>query len=147
MLLSPEDRKRRDIAAAKHSLGPGILGQVTLVAIDQLVPYAQNARTHSDEQLAIIGQSLRTFGWMSPVLADDDNNIIAGHGRVEAARRLGFTEVTMLRISGLTPDQVRAYRLADNRIAEIAGWDSGILAIELQHITKIDIGCSIKTLG
>jgi DNA modification methylase len=147
MVLSPEDQKRREIAAAKRSLGPGILGQVINVPIDQLVPYEQNARTHSDEQLAVIGQSIQGFGWMNTVLVDDNNVIIAGHGRVEAAKRIGLTHAPVIRVSGLTPDQLRAYRLADNRIAEIAGWDEAILAIELQHISEIDIGCSIETLG
>lgn len=147
MKLPPKEQKRREIAAAKRSLGSAVLSQVTQVPIDQLVPFAQNARTHSDEQLAIIGQSLQAFGWMNPVLVDENNLIIAGHGRVEAARRCGFEEVPVLRVAGLSPDQMRAYRLADNRIAEIAGWDNEILAIELQHITAIDIGCGIETLG
>jgi len=147
MLLSPEDQKRREIAAAKRSLGPGILGQAINAPIDQLIPYEQNARAHSDEQIAVIGQSIQAFGWMNTVLVDDNNVIIAGHGRVEAAKRIGLTHAPVIRVSGLTPDQLRAYRLADNRIAEIAGWDEAILAIELQHISEIDIGCSIETLG
>lgn len=147
MRLSPEDKKRREIAAAKRSLGPAVLNQITHVPIEQLVPYAHNARAHSDEQLAIIGQSFQAFGWMNPVLVDEHDAIIAGHGRVEAARRCGFKEVPVLRVAGLTPEQIRAYRLADNRIAEIAGWNSEILALELQGLMNIDIGCSIETLG
>lgn len=135
------------MAAVNQILGPGVLSQVTEVSIEQLVPYGHNARTHSDEQLAVIGQSLQAFGWMNPVLVDDDHVIIAGHGRVEAAKRLGITHAPVLRVGGLTPDQIRAYRLADNRTAELSGWSSEILAIELQHITEVEIGCSIETLG
>ena len=147
MVPLPKETTRRKIAAANRSLGPGVLSQIVEVPITQLVPYAHNARSHSDAQLAVIGQSLQAFGWMNPVLVGDNDEIIAGHGRVEAARRLEHSTVPVLRIGGLTPDQVRAYRLADNRIAELAGWDTEILAIELQHITSVDIGCSIETLG
>ena len=147
MVLHPAERKRRELTAAKCELGRGVLSQVTEVPIEQLVPYAQNARTHNDQQLAIIGQSIEAFGWMNPVLIDDHHVIIAGHGRVEAARRLGLSTAPTLRVSGLSADQVRAYRLADNRIAEIAGWDEEILAIELQHITEVEIGCSLEALG
>jgi DNA modification methylase len=147
MVLHPTERKRRELAAAKNTLGPGVLSQVIELPIDQLIPYAQNARTHGDEQVTVIEQSIQTFGWMNPVLIGDNNEIIAGHGRILAAKRLGLTHAPVLRVSGLTPDQIRGYRLADNRIAEIAGWDADILAVELQHITGVDIGSSIEALG
>ena len=147
MVLPPEEIKRREIAAVKRKLGPGVLSQIVEMPITQLVPYANNARIHSEEQLDIIGQSYLTFGWMNPPLVDENNVIIAGHGRVEAAKKIGLEMIPVLRVGGLSPDQLRAYRLADNRIAEIAGWDSAILAIELDYLTSVEIGCSIEALG
>ncbi len=90
---------------------------------------------------------IRTFGVVNPPLVDADNVIIAGHGRVEAAKRLGITEIPVLRVESLTPDQIRAYRLADNRIAELSGWDSKTVAIELQHLCNVEIDGSIEVLG
>lgn len=147
MVLPPEELKRREMAAAKKTLGPAVLSQVLPIPIDELVRYAQNARTHSHEQIAVIEKSLETFGFINPVLIDINNVIIAGHGRVMAGKRLGLTHVPVLRVEALTPDQVRAYRLADNRIAELAGWDDQILAIEFQHLGSIEVGFSLDALG
>jgi len=143
----PEEQKRREMAAAKKALGPAVLSQVLQLPIDDLVPYEHNARTHSDEQSAVIEKSIETFGFINPVLVDINNVIIAGHGRVMAAKRLGMATVPVLRVEALTPDQVRAYRLADNRIAELAGWEDQILAIELQHLGQIELGFSLDALG
>jgi len=110
-------------------------GPVEQIPIDLLKPYSNNARTHDDRQLAKIRQSLETFGWMNPILAERDGTIIAGHGRRQAAKALGLTECPVIRVEHLTPDAVRAYRLADNRLAELSGWDQGILEIELQHLS------------
>lgn len=143
----PEEQKRREMAAAKKALGPAVLSQVLHLPVDDLVPYANNARIHSDEQNAAIEKSIETFGFVNPVLVDINNVIIAGHGRVMAAKRLGMATVPVLRVEALTPDQVRAYRLADNRIAELAGWDDQILAIEFQHFGQIELGFSLDALG
>ena len=147
MMLPPEEVKRREMAAAKKTLGPAVLSRVFQIPVDQLVPYAQNARTHSDEQIAVIEKSIETFGFINPVLVDINDVIIAGHGRVMAAKRLGMTHVPVLRVEALTPDQVRAYRLADNRIAELAGWDDQILAIEFQYLGSIEVGFGLDALG
>lgn len=147
MKLSLEDQKRRDMAEIRHLMGPARLGQLETVAITALIPYAHNARTHDEKQLSVIERSIQTFGIVNPPLVDQNNLIIAGHGRVEAARRLGIAEIPVLRVGSLTPDQIRAYRLADNRIAELAGWDEGILAIELQHLCEVDIEGNIEVLG
>ena len=97
----------------------------------ELIPYAQNARTHSDEQVAQIATSILEFGWTNPILVDGANGVMAGHGRLLAARKLGLTEVPVIEIGHLTPEQKRAYILADNKLALNAGWDPEILALEL----------------
>ena len=102
--------------------------------ISSLIPYARNARTHSDAQVAQIAASIREFGFTNPILVDGDLGIIAGHGRLLAARKLGMTEVPTLELSHLTPAQKRAYVLADNRLALSAGWDEALLRLELGEL-------------
>jgi ParB-like chromosome segregation protein Spo0J len=99
----------------------------------RLKPYAQNARTHSDDQVAKIAASLVEYGWTAPVMVSDDGEIVAGHGRLLAAQHLGLNEVPIIRLS-LTPEQVRAYRIADNRLSELSGWDDELLAAELHAL-------------
>jgi ParB-like chromosome segregation protein Spo0J len=103
----------------------------TLLPIDSLSPFNRNARTHSKAQIKQIADSIRKFGFTNPVLIDEGNTILAGHGRTEAARLLGWKEVPTLRIDHLSEAEKRAYVIADNRLAEKAGWDKQILAIEL----------------
>ncbi|MFC4669420.1 ParB/Srx family N-terminal domain-containing protein, partial [Seohaeicola nanhaiensis] len=100
-----------------------------------LIPYANNARTHSEAQVAQIAGSIREFGFNNPVLVDGENGIIAGHGRVLAARKLGLAEVPVIELAHLSEAQKRAYILADNRLAEAAGWDRDLLALELGDLT------------
>jgi DNA modification methylase len=104
-------------------------------AVGQLKPYANNARTHSPRQIKQIARSIERFGFVNPVLADANGQIIAGHGRVEAAKQLGLTSVP---IEHLSQAEIRAYTLADNRLAEKAGWDQEMLAIELQGLIDLD---------
>lgn len=92
-------------------------------AIGDLIPYARNARTHSEAQVALIAGSIREYGFTNPVLVDGENGIIAGHGRVMAARKLGLAKVPVIELAHLTEAQKRAYILADNKLAEQAGWD------------------------
>ena len=106
--------------------------------VEALKPYKGNARTHSRRQLRQILESIRRFGFLNPVIIDSSGRIIAGHGRVEAAKMLGLDVVPTVMIEHLTEDQIRAYILADNRIAELAGWDRQTLAIELQYLLKIE---------
>jgi DNA modification methylase len=112
-----------------------------------LVPYIRNPRTHTKKQIQQIAASIRTFGFTNPVLTDDEGGIIAGHGRVEAAKQLGLARVPTIRIARLTDAQKRAYILADNRIAELAGWDPSLLALELKHLTEIDLDFEIEVTG
>jgi DNA modification methylase len=110
-----------------------------------LRPYAGNARTHSPKQIRQISRSIERFGFNNPVLVDDDDQIIAGHGRVEAAKLLNMKTVPTVRLSHLSDVEKRAYILADNRLAEKAGWDNDTLAIELQGL--VDIGFDVVLTG
>ncbi|MBA4174913.1 MAG: DNA methylase N-4, partial [Hyphomicrobium sp.] len=112
-----------------------------------LKPYALNARTHSPKQIAEIAASIRAFGFNNPVLIDKDGGIVAGHGRVEAAKLLGLATVPTIRLEHLTEAKKRAYILADNKLAEKAGWDREILAIELQHLMSIEVDFDITATG
>lgn len=102
--------------------------------MDALVPYARNSRTHDDGQVAQIAGSIREFGFTNPVLIDEEGSIIAGHGRVMAARKLGMAEVPTITLAGLTEAQRRAYVIADNKLALNAGWDFEMLAVELDEL-------------
>jgi len=104
---------------------------IEMVAVDVLVPYARNARTHSDEQVAQIAASMREFGFTNPLLVDRNNQVIAGHGRLSAAELVGLAEVPCIRLENLSETQKRAYVLADNKLAENAGWDTTMLRLEL----------------
>jgi DNA modification methylase len=115
------------------------------IGIDKLIPYARNARTHSDEQVAQIAASIREFGFNNPVLIADDNSIIAGHGRVMAARKLNLSEVPCIRLSHLSETQRKAYILADNKLALNAGWDDNLLSIELADLK--DLGFDTDLTG
>ena len=104
--------------------------------INRLVPYARNARTHSKEQILQLRSSLREFGFVNPVIVDKDYNIIAGHGRVLAAKAEGMTEVPCVFAEHLTEAQKKAYILTDNRLALNAGWDEELLALELAELSE-----------
>ena len=114
-------------------------------SVADLIPYARNARTHSDEQVAQIAASIREFGFINPVITDGLNGIVAGHGRVLAARKLKLKEVPTIDVAGLTDAQKRAYILADNKLALNAGWDTDLLKVELADL-KMD-GFDIDLIG
>ena len=107
---------------------------VSPLPVAALVPYAENARTHSPSQVAQIAASIAEFGFVNPVLVDAEGVLIAGHGRVMAAKQLGFASVPALRLGHLSAAQARALRLADNQIALNSGWDEALLAAEIAHI-------------
>lgn len=113
--------------------------------ISLLIPYARNARTHSDEQIAQIAGSIKEFGFNNPVLIDKDNGVIAGHGRLAAARKLNLKEVPCIRLEHLTETQRKAYILADNRIALNSGWETDLLSLELSEL--LDGGVNLESLG
>ena len=118
---------------------------IELWPLERLKPYDRNARTHSLEQVAKIAASITEFGFNSPILVAQDDGIIAGHGRLAAARKLGLADVPVIVLDHLTPAQRRAYVLADNRIAEGAGWDAALLAAELQELS--DEGFDLELAG
>jgi len=115
--------------------------------VEKLISCSRNARTHSKKQVSQIAESIKAFGFTNPVLIDRNNIIIAGHGRVAAAKSLGMESVPTVRLESLTDDQIRAYVIADNRLAEKAGWDHSILAIELQHLLAIDGDFDVTITG
>ena len=108
------------------------------IRIDELIPYENNAKIHGPDQIEQLRRSLREFGFVSPVLIDEDRNLIAGHGRVEAARAEGMTEVPYVTVSDLTEAQRRAYIIADNRLTEAGVWDAGRLNLELQELQALE---------
>ena len=113
--------------------------------ISKLIPYARNARTHSDEQVGQIAASIKGWGWTTPVLVDEQGGIIAGHGRTLAAQKLGMTEVPVMVAKGWSDAKKRAYVLADNKLALNAGWDNEMLALELGELG--DLGFDLDLTG
>ena len=113
------------------------------IQIDALIPYARNSRTHSDAQVAQIAASIKEFGFTNPVLIDAGGGIIAGHGRVLAARKLGLSEVPCIRLEHLTEAQKRAYVITDNKLALNAGWDDEMLRIELEELGEAGFNLDI----
>jgi DNA modification methylase len=125
------------------------LNDMTLqrLGIADLQPHARNSRTHSKKQIKQIADSIRKFGFRNPVLVDEANCIIAGHGRVEAAKLLGHDSVPVVRLEGMSEADKRAYIIADNRLAELAGWDKELLALELEHILELDSSFDLPVIG
>lgn len=117
--------------------------EIEAVDLDTLIPYAKNSRTHSEEQVAQIAASISEFGFTNPVLIGNDNDIIAGHGRVLAARKLKLKKVPCIRLGHLTETQKRAYVIADNKLALNAGWDEELLAIELTDLREVDFDLNL----
>ncbi|NBS69866.1 site-specific DNA-methyltransferase [bacterium] len=119
--------------------------KITVKKVAELIPYANNSRTHSDEQVAQIAASIKEFGWTNPILVDGTNGIIAGHGRLMAARKLGHTEVPTIELKDLTEAQKKAYIIADNKLALNAGWDNDLLKIEFDQLK--DLGFDLELTG
>ena len=133
-------RIAQDRAVTAESATAGVLRDLVVERwpIDRLIPYARNARTHSDEQVAQIAASIIEFGWTNPILAGGDGVVIAGHARLAAARKLNMTDVPVIVLDHLTPTQRRALVLADNRLAMNAGWDEEMLRVELASLKEED---------
>jgi ParB-like chromosome segregation protein Spo0J len=113
--------------------------KIEQVSVTALIPYARNSRTHSEVQVSQIAGSIREFGFTNPVLIDAENGIIAGHGRIMAAQKLGLAEVPCIRLDHLTETQRRAYIIADNKLALNAGWDEEMLGLELTELQLLGI--------
>ncbi|PCJ61089.1 MAG: DNA methylase N-4 [Rhodospirillaceae bacterium] len=121
--------------------------EVEELSLSDLISNPRNARTHAPAQIRQIAASIREFGFTNPLLIDDANNIIAGHGRLEAAKLLGLERIPVIRLSHLTPTQKRALALADNKLAENAGWDLELLADELQFLSEVEIDFDVSVTG
>lgn len=117
--------------------------QMQMVKVSELIPYVNNARTHSQEQVNKLRSSLREFGFVNPVIIDQDKNVIAGHGRLMAAKEEGITEVPCVLVDYLTEAQKKAYILADNRYAQDAGWDEELLRLEIEALEGMDFDVSL----
>jgi ParB-like chromosome segregation protein Spo0J len=113
--------------------------------IDELIPYINNSRTHSFDQVQQIASSIKEFGWTNPLLLDGENGIIAGHGRLQAARLLNEKEVPTIQLDGLTEMQKKAYIIADNKLALNSGWDNELLGIEITDLKEF--GFNVDLLG
>ena len=118
-----------------------------IVQVEKLVPYARNSRTHSPEQVAQIAASIKEFGFLNPIIVDGDNGIVAGHGRVLAAQKLGLTELPCVEAKHLTDAQRKAYVIADNKLALNAGWDNELLKIEIDELLAADFDISLLGWG
>ena len=112
--------------------------KIELIKTADLIPYARNSRTHDEAQVAQIAGSIKEFGFTNPVLIDNDNGIIAGHGRVMGAQKMGMEKVPCIRLGHLTETQRRAYIIADNKLALNAGWDEELLGLELADLREVD---------
>ena len=121
--------------------------QVAWRPLDELIPYRRNPRSHDPAQLGQIAASIREFGWTNPVLVDGANGIIAGHGRVLAARKLGLERVPVIELAHMTEAQKRAYVLADNQLALNAGWDEALLRLELADLSELGFDLGLIGFG
>ena len=122
-------------------------GAVAMRSLGDLKPFERNARTHSKRQIGQIAKSIRRFGFVNPVLVDDGGGVVAGHGRIEAARILGISEVPVLSLGAMSTAERRAYIIADNRLAELAGWDNDLLASELGELQSLIDDIDFECLG
>jgi len=119
--------------------------QIEQRLLSDLIPYINNSRKHSDDQVAQIAASIKEFGWTNPILVDGDNGIIAGHGRIMAAKKLGMTEVPVIELAHLSKEQRKALIIADNKLALNSDWDTNLLAIELKDLQ--DLGFDLNLTG
>ena len=117
--------------------------QIEQLRVGDLIPYVNNSRTHSDEQVMQVASSIKEFGFTNPILIDDDGGIIAGHGRLLAAKKLDIDEVPCIRLGYLSEAQRKAYVIADNKLALNSGWDNDLLKIELMQLDSIDFDLNL----
>lgn len=113
------------------------------VAVSDLKPYEKNAKKHGEDQIELLKKSISEFGFLSPCLIDNDYNLIAGHGRVEACKQMGIEKIPCIFVEGLTDEQRRAYIIADNRLTELGDWDMELVHSELEELSKLDFDVSV----
>lgn len=119
--------------------------QVVYKEVDDLIPYARNSKIHDETNVNLIAGSIKSFGFNNPVLLDGENGIIAGHGRVLAAKKLGMKQIPTIELQGLSETEKRAYIIADNRLTEKSEWDKELLGLELQDLNEL--GIDLNTIG
>jgi ParB-like chromosome segregation protein Spo0J len=129
------------------ALDPALALAVTYRSVDDLAPLGRKSRAHSKDQIARLTEAIRTFGFLVPILVDQGGKVLAGNGRLEAARRLGLIDVPIIAISHLDEAAKRAFVLAENRLAELAEWDDAVLRVELQELRDLDFGFGIALTG
>jgi len=117
--------------------------EVAYIATTDVIPYANNPRTHSEQQVAQVAASIKEFGFNNPILLDEHNGIIAGHGRLAAAQKLGMELVPTITLEGLTEAQKKAYVIADNKLTENGGWDYDLLAVEIERLKELEINVDL----
>lgn len=142
-MTRPNPRKR----TSPESSDVPNLGPIDEIPPKLLRAYERNARTHSDKQIGLIIQSIEAFGFTNPIIAEEDGTIIAGHGRWQAALKLGLATVPVLRSRYLTPEKIKAYRIADNKLAELSGWDMDMLKLDLGELNAMDLDFDLPTIG
>lgn len=145
-LAQPDHHARRSRASTGRpqlAIPPTLAPEIRWQRLKALRPFATNARTHSPKQIALLAAAIGEFGFTNPILVDEANTILAGHGRIEAAKQLGLVEVPTACLGNLSPAQKHAYVLADNRLAELAGWDKETLRFELKHLIAIDFNVEL----
>src|SRR5581483_9053148 len=121
--------------------------QIAYLTIDQFKPNSDNPRTHSRAQIRKLARSIQAHGFITPIVVDANTTVVAGHGRLEAARHLGMAEVPAICVSHLSPEQLRAFALADNRLHDESGWDDQLLAIELKELSNLGLDFDIESTG
>lgn len=121
--------------------------EYNMIDISKVMPYTNNSRTHSEEQVNQIAKSISEFGFTNPVLIDENGGLIAGHGRVMAAKKLGVSKIPSITITGLTEAQKKAYVITDNKLAELSKWDLDVLKVEIESIASIDPAFNIDLLS
>lgn len=119
---------------------------IEYVALSEVIPYANNPRNNTEEAVEKVAASIREFGFRNPIVVDKENTIICGHTRYQAAKRLKLDNVPIIRVTDLTPAQVRAYRIADNKVSEYATWDFQQLSVEIERLSEMDFDLSLVIL-
>jgi hypothetical protein len=145
--MNRKDKRQTGLRSPQQSSQRRLDLRIIYRPIDELKPDPANPRRHSKKQIRQIRDSIEAFGFVVPILIDRDGNVIAGHGRLLAAKALGWSEVPTLRLDHLTSAQVRAFRIADNRLTEIAVWDDRLLAEQLRELSLLDLDFSIELTG
>ena len=139
--------KRTAMGAAAPTLPPSLNLAIEHLPIADLAPLSRKLKIHKKKDVAALAEAIRLFGFVVPVLIDQAGRIVSGNGRLDAARSLGMTDVPCIRLSHLDEDKLRVFRIAENNLAQLAGWDTEALGLELQELSGIELGFSLEVTG